>query len=166
MTSEQLNEQKQSMLSQYQQLSVKQQFLQSWLAREVLYRQALQEELTAEPDVKKLIEESARDVLSSQLMNNELAGKINITQTDLQTYYQANKSKYTEPADPEDPNSVAREKSFDEVREQVRSELINSKSMDVQQDLITQLMDKFDVVIHTSVFSQNYESENSSDGME
>jgi peptidyl-prolyl cis-trans isomerase C len=98
MTAEQINEQKKKMLEQYQNPQVKQQFLQSWLAKEILYRQALEEKFTEKSEVKRLLDELARGVLSQQLMNEQLASKINITETDLQTYFTANKNKYLEPA--------------------------------------------------------------------
>ena len=150
-TTEQLNEQKKNILEQYKNPSTKQQFLQSWLTQEVLYRQGLKEELMEQPKTKSLIEELTRSVLSQQLMNAELASKINITETDLQTYYEANKDKYVEPPNEEDPNSVERQKSFEEVRDEVASELVSRKSQDVQQSLIKQLMDRYNVIIHTSV---------------
>jgi hypothetical protein len=151
MTTEQLNEQKKEILDQYKSPSAKMEFLQSWLGQEVLYRQALEEGLSEKPEAKSLIEDLVRGALSHQLMNNELAGKVNITETDLQTYYQANKDKYTEPADVNDPNSTEWQKSFDEVREQVMSELAGQKTRDVQQQLIKRLMDKYNVIIHSSV---------------
>jgi len=154
MTSEQLNEQKKKMLKQYKSPSEKQRFLQSWLMEEVLYRQALEEKLEKKPETERLIEDLTRSVLGRQLMNTELAGKINVTETDLQTYYEANKDKFVEPANKDDPNSTARQKSFDEVREQVANELLNRKSTDVRQNLTKQLMDKYNVIIHTSVFPQ------------
>jgi hypothetical protein len=150
MTTEQLNEQKKKMLEQYKTPAAKSQFLQSWLTQEVLYRDALEQGLTAEPQVKKVIKEVTRGLLSQQLMNRELADKINITETDLQTYYQANKDKYKEPANEEDPNSVEQQKSFDEAREQVMNELVSRKSQDVQSDFIEQMMNKYNVIIHTS----------------
>ncbi len=160
MTVEQRNEQKKKLLEQYKTPSAKMQFLQSYLAEEILYRDALEQELTKEPEVKKQIEEITRQVLSQQLMNKELAGKINITETDVQTYYQANKDKYVEPAKESDPNSVPRQKTFDEVREQVTSELINSKSKDVQQAYIKQLMDKYNIILHTSVLTPAVQDSN------
>ncbi len=153
MTGEQRNEQKKKILDQYKTPSEKMKFLQSWLAQEVLYRDALEKDLAKEPDVKKEIEEVTRQVLSQLSMNKELAGKINVTETDLQTYYQANKDKYVEPAKEGDPNSVARQKTFDEVRQQVASELVSSKSRDVQQAYIKQLMDKYNIVLHTSALT-------------
>jgi hypothetical protein len=140
-------------LEQYQDPSSKQQFLQSWLTQEVLYRQALEYKLQEEQEARKLVEELTRGVMSQFLMNKELASKINITETDLQTYYEANKEKYIEPANEEDPNSTERQKSFDEVRDQVTSELVDRKSQDVQQSFIKQLMDKYNVIIHSSAFT-------------
>ncbi|MBW8039849.1 MAG: tetratricopeptide repeat protein [Planctomycetes bacterium] len=158
MTTDQLYEQKNKILEQYNDPSAKQQFLQSWLAQEVLYRQGLKEDLMQKPETKKLIEELTRSLLSQQLMNAELAGKINITETDLQTYYQANKGKFIEPANKEDPNSTERQKSFDEVRDQVTSELVGRKSQDVQQSFIKQLMDKYNVIIHSSALMPTEQS--------
>lgn len=160
MTDEQRNEQKKKILDQYKTPSEKMKFLQSWLAQEVLYRDALEKDLAKEPEVKKEIEEVTRQVLGQQSMNKELAGKINITETDLQTYYQANKDKYVEPSKEGDPNSVARQKTFDEVRQQVASELVNSKSRDVQQAYIKQLMDKYNIILHTSVFTPKVQDSN------
>ncbi len=150
MTTAQLNEQKKKVLEQYRNPSAKQEFLQSWLTQEILYRQALEEELAEQPQAKGIIEDLIRNALSRQIMNNELAGKINITETDLRTYYQANKDKYIEPAKEDDSNSVERQKSFDEVRQQIMSELVGQKSKDVQQQLIKQLMGKYNVIIHYS----------------
>jgi hypothetical protein len=150
MTAEQRNEQKKKMLEQYKTPAAKTQFLQSWLAQEILYRDALEQELMQQPEVKQVLEEVTRGVLSSRLMNKELAEKINVTETDLRTYYQANKDKYVEPAKEDDPNSMERQKSYDEVREQVMTELVSKKSKDVQNDLIEQMMNKYDVIIHKS----------------
>lgn len=245
MTDEQLKEQKKKLLEQYKSPSVKQQFLQQWAAQEVLYRQAQQEQLAEKPEVKKLIEELCRGVLSQYMMNQQLAAKIKLTETDLQTYYTANKDKYIEPAkakishilvddekqaadlisrvgggekfdnlakefskdkttkdaggkiDAEvtkgdsyvpvvgdvnglngkifvaDANSVLdkpiktekgwdvvkvdektaeRQKGFDEVRGDVMSMLLSQKRRDVRQDYIKQLMEQYNVVIHTSAF--------------
>jgi hypothetical protein len=159
MSNEQLNQQKQQMLEQYNTQTAKTQFLQSWLAQEVLYRNALEQELAREPEVKREIEELTRSVLSQQIMNRELADKINITETDLQTYYQANKDKYIEAADEEDPNSSERQKSYDEVRTQVMNELVSKKSQDIQQEYIKQLMDKYDVILHTSALTPEDKNE-------
>jgi peptidyl-prolyl cis-trans isomerase C len=233
------------MLQQYKNPQAKQQYLQAWLAQEVLYRQALEEELAEKPEAKKLIDHLTRGILSQLLMNNELASKINITETDVQTYYAANKEKFIEPAragishilledqqqanelidrikDGEDfgelakqfskdentketagkietqtqegsyiagigeheelnkkifaveppkvldepfetekgweivkieTNTPERQKTLDEVSQQVISMLANQKRQDVQSSYIEQMMDKYNVIIHTSAMS-------------
>jgi parvulin-like peptidyl-prolyl isomerase len=251
MSAEQLNEQKKKMLERYKDPQTKQQYLQSWLAQEVLYRQALQDELMAKPEAKKLIDQLTRGALSQLVMNNELASKINITETDIQTYYTANKDKFVDPSSAtishilvedeqkadeligrikggedfaelakefskdadtkadggkigaevlegslvpgigteaelnkkifavEAPKlldepfktekgweivkvetiSPARQKELDEVRQQVMSMLTSQKSQDVQRDLIEQLMEKHNVIVHTSALSGAGETE-------
>ncbi len=151
MTPDQFNEQKKKILESFKSPSAKQQFLESWLIQEILYRQALEEKLPEQPQVKTMIEDLSHGALSQQLMNKELADKINITETDLRTYYEANKDKFVEPAKKEDPNSVERQKSFDEARQDLITALLSQKRQDVQADFIKQMMDKYNVVVHTSV---------------
>jgi parvulin-like peptidyl-prolyl isomerase len=98
MSPEQASEQKKRLLEQLRDPQAKQEFLQSWLAQEILYRQALDEGLRDKPQTKQMLDDVTRGVLSQQLMNEKLAARINITETDVQTYYQANKDKYVEPA--------------------------------------------------------------------
>jgi len=97
MTTEQFNEQKKRALEQSRSPQAKQEFLQGWLAQEILYRQALQDELSDKPEVKRLMHELKRGALSQQLMNEQLASRIHVTDSDLQTYYTANKDQYVEP---------------------------------------------------------------------
>jgi parvulin-like peptidyl-prolyl isomerase len=245
MTPEQFGEQKKKMLEQYKNPQAKLQYLQAWIAQEVLYRQALEENLAEKPEAKKLIDHLTRGALSQLQMNNELASKINITETDVRTYYTANKEKFLDPAKAtishilledqqqakelisrikggEDFGELAkqfskdentkekdgrietqvqegsyvagigayeelnkkifaagpgvildepfetekgweivkvgtitpeRQKTLDEVSQQVISMLANQKRQDVQSSYIEQMMNKYNVVIHTSEFS-------------
>jgi parvulin-like peptidyl-prolyl isomerase len=256
MTAEQFNEQKKRILDQYKNPQVKQQYLQSWLEQEVLYRQALEDGLAEKPEAKKIVNQLTRGVLSQLLMSAELASKIHITETDLETFYSANKDKYIEPAkatishilvddeqqakelisrikNGEDFSELAkqfskdeetkqnggkietdaqkgayipgigsydelnekifaitppkvldepfktekgfeivkvetitpeRQKSLDEVRQQVMSTLANQKRQEVQRDYIKQMMDKYNVIVHTSVLGgkENNKSEEGS----
>ena len=195
--------------------------------------------------MKNLLNDLARSALSQHLMNQQLADKIHITETDLQMYYTANKDKFIEPAKAkishilvenqqkandligrikggEDFAKLAKEfslekqtkenggtididvikgsyipiigeskelndeifatnapvvldepaktekgweivkvesitterqKSFDEVRQQVMSTLLSQKRQDVQADYIKQMMDKYNVIVHTSALT-------------
>jgi parvulin-like peptidyl-prolyl isomerase len=245
MTPERLNEQKKRALEQSRNPQTKQQFLEGWLAQEILYRQALQDKLGDKPEVQRVVHELTRQALSQQLMNEQLASKIHLTDGDLQTYYTANKDKYVEPERakishilvkdegqandllkrlkdggdfaaiakessqdeatkgtggriPEDipkgapvpgigdaneigaaifaaqaPNlldrpfktdkgweivkveekQAQRQKSFEEVQPQVAMQLLRQKREEVQRDYIKEMMDKHQVVIHSSAFA-------------
>jgi len=245
MTTEQFNEQKKRALEQSRSPQAKQEFLQGWLAQEILYRQALQDELSDKPEVKRLMHELKRGALSQQLMNEQLASRIHVTDSDLQTYYTAKKDQYVEPerakirhirvADEERAKAVlnglkngqdfaelakqlsedestkagggliqsdvvkgfpisavgdsnemgeaifavsapavlekpfktnkgweiikveekqaSRQKNFDEVRQQVRMQLLRQKREEVQREYIQEMMDKHGVIIHTSVLA-------------
>jgi peptidyl-prolyl cis-trans isomerase C len=252
MTPEQFGEQKKKMLQQYKNPQAKQQYLQAWLAQEVLYRQALEENLAEKTEAKKLIDQLTRGALSQLLMNKELASKINITETDVQTYYTANKDKFIEQArakishilleDQQQANELLgrikggedfgelakqlskdestkekagkietevqkgshipgigtyeelnkkifaveappkvldepfknekgweivkvetltpeRQKTLDEVSQQVISMLANQKRQDVQSSFIKQMMNKYNVIIHTSAISSADQTE-------
>ncbi len=245
MTPEQLNEQKKRALEPYREGQAKQEFLQNWLAQEILYRQALADGLGDRPRTKRVLEDVTRGVLSQELMNEKLAASVNITDTDLQMYYAAHKDKYVESArakishirvteetqahellqrlkDGEDFAGLAKEasedeatrdaggavsgdvvrgayvagigdaneinaaifaaaapavldkpfqtekgweivkveqkrperqKGLDEVAQEVGMELLQSKRQEVQSKYIKEIMDKHDVVVHTSVFA-------------
>ncbi len=245
MTPEQLNEQKKRALEQSRDPKTKQEFLQGWLAQEILYRQALQDKLSDKPEVQRVVHDLTRQALSQQLMNEQLASRIHVTDSDLQTYYAANKDKYVEPErakishilvkeegqakellqrlkDGADFAAVAKEssqdeatkgsggriaedvlkgsnvpgigdaneinaaifaaqapavvdkpfktdkgweiikveekqaqrpKGFEEVQQQVAMQLLRQKREEVQRDYIKEMMDKHQVVIHTSAFA-------------
>lgn len=98
MTPEQIDEQKKRALEQSRAPQAKQEFLQNWLAQEILYRQALDQQLGEKPEVKRLVHSLTRQALSRQMLDEQLASKIHVTDTDVQTFYAANKGKYVEPA--------------------------------------------------------------------
>jgi parvulin-like peptidyl-prolyl isomerase len=98
MTSEQIAEQKKRMLEEYKKPETKEQFLQGWVMQEILYRQGLKEGIDEQADVKKMLRELSRGVLSQYLMNRQISQNVSITQTDLESYYVANKEKYKQPA--------------------------------------------------------------------
>jgi len=158
MTGEQLNEQKAKMLEQFRSSQAKSRFLQTWLAQEILYRQALKENLSDNPQVKKLLEDLTRSALSQEMMGRQLAAKIHVTESDVQTYYDANKDKYIEPAN-EEEGTEERQKTFDEVRRQVMSELLDQKRQDVQTEYIKRMMDEYNVIVHTSALAPSGETE-------
>lgn len=250
-TPEQFSQQKKQVLEQFRNPQVRQEFLQNWLAEEILYRQALEENLRDKPEARRLVHKLTRQALSQQLMSDQIGAKINITETDVQTYYAANKDQYVEPArakishilvgEEEQANEIlkrirdgaefaelakefsldagtkdnagriaddvvedsyvpgigdaneinasifateapglldrpfktdkgweiirveekhpSRQKSLDEVRQQVTMQLLRRKSEDVQREYIKEIMDKHEVIVHGSAFAPAQQSE-------
>lgn len=153
MKPEQMNERKKEMVKQYTEPETRQKFLEMWLGQELLYRQAMEKGLADKPEVKRTVQNMAKAIVAEQAMNDEVASKVTITETDARTWYEAHKSEYVEQS--KDANSPPVQKSFDEVRDTIYQQLRSEKTRDVQQAYVKQLMDKFNVVVHTSVFGQN-----------
>ena len=97
MPPEQLAEQKKRMLEQFKDKQAQQQFLQSFVTQEILYRQALEEDLLTDEQVQKQIGELTQGILAQEQITRQLASKINMTEGDLRTYYSANLTQYQEP---------------------------------------------------------------------
>jgi len=245
MSAEQLAQQKKTMLEQVQNPQTKLNYLQNWVAEEILYREALEKGLAEEAGFADTLHDLRRSVLSQKFMARQLATKINLTEVDFRTYYQTRKENYVEPAkarirhilvetESEAEDLIAkikagedfadlagrfskdeatsesgglidteitkgsyipgfgqldelsgkifsakaddvldepiktdtgweivkvdslvpqRQKGFEEVAEQVISELTGQKQKEVSQQLINELMNKHDVVIHSSVLT-------------
>ena len=97
MSEEQRKQQKASMLKQFSTDAQRMQFLQSYVVQEILNRKARESKLIEEPAVRAQLQDIERSFLAQQIMAQEIASKINIVESDLTTYYEANKARYVEP---------------------------------------------------------------------
>jgi hypothetical protein len=148
---EQARAQKEAIVSQFTNPQQKLQLLQGIMAQEALYREALAQKLDEEAVTKKQMRNVTRDFLAQQLLEGETTGKVNITESDLQTYYQANKDKYV--------TEEKEQKSFDEVKHEIYQTLFQQKNQQLQQQLIESLMDKYNIVIHREAFQSKEDAE-------
>ncbi|MBP8304063.1 MAG: hypothetical protein KBE04_08050 [Phycisphaerae bacterium] len=152
MTPEQVGQERQRMLEAYKTPARREQFVRTWLAQEVLYRQALEQGLPEQDKTRSALDDLAREVLAQRMMNEVLSSRIHITDGDLRTYYDAHRDRFTTPST--DPNQPAQQKTFDEARQEVLQALASQKSQEVRQTHIQEMMDRYQVVIHTSAFEQ------------
>ncbi|MCF7972594.1 MAG: peptidyl-prolyl cis-trans isomerase [Phycisphaerae bacterium] len=97
MSPDQMLAQKKRMLEQVKTSQAKQDFLNSYLAQEILYREAVADNLLQDASVKSQLNTMTRSLLAQTLLQQALASKINITDSDLQTYYAAHQDQYKEP---------------------------------------------------------------------
>ncbi|MBN1764410.1 MAG: peptidyl-prolyl cis-trans isomerase [Sedimentisphaerales bacterium] len=98
MPPEQLNQQKERMLSQLASPQNKIQILSALMAEESLYREALAQKIDDDDRVKRQMRRVSRQYLAQLFLQQQIEDKIHITDSDMQTYYQANQSSYKEPA--------------------------------------------------------------------
>lgn len=97
MPDEQMKQQKESLLKRFSTAQERERFLNQLVLQEVLYRKATEDKLTENAEVRAMLLDTERALLAQQVLQKELADRINITQSDLQNYYGAHKSQYKDP---------------------------------------------------------------------
>ena len=70
------------------------QMLQQIVLEELLYRRAREERLSDKPEVRTMLKDMERQILASQVIQEEVARKIHITESDLKTYFDAHPENY------------------------------------------------------------------------
>jgi hypothetical protein len=140
---EERNKQKKDLLKQFSNPSNRMMFLNQFVVEEILYRKAREEKLTENRQVRDLIKDQEKSLLARLFLEREYDRRIKITVSDLETYYEANKETFIK----DDT-----EQTFDAVKNDVYKTLRTKKEQEIQHQLLTQLKDQYDVVIHQSAF--------------
>jgi tetratricopeptide (TPR) repeat protein len=143
--------QKETLLKQMSSPDTRKMFLNQYIVEEILYRKARQDNLTKDPQVRDLIQHQERSLLSRLFLEKEYENRINITLSDLKTYFEANKDKF---------QTDDKEVTFDNVQNEVYQTLRSQKEKEIQQQLLAKLKDDFDVVIHQSALLPEEPSKN------
>jgi len=97
-TPEQLTQQREMLVNQITSPQQKLQFLQMTMMEAALYREALARKLDEDAKVKQQMRRTTQQLLAQKLLEKEVEPKINVTESDMQTYYQANKKNFITPA--------------------------------------------------------------------
>ncbi|MCD6380458.1 hypothetical protein J7M07_08465 [bacterium] len=141
-TEEQRREQKEKMLENAMEGTNRMQWLQNYIAEELIYRNAMDKKLYEDPDYKKLARRTERKMLVQRFLDGEYNSKISIKEEDLREYYDGHKEEFKD--------DKGGQKLFDDSKQQVYSKVRAGKEAEVQQGLMQKLMNQYDVVIHTS----------------
>lgn len=121
------------------QLSGRQQkleFLQQYIAEELLYDSAVRKGLDKDKDVLAAAYRAKKRLMAQKILVEELEGKINISNADVELYYKANKERY---AEKDEKGKVIREKPFSECAQQVAQDLHLERQEEAYRDLISRL---------------------------
>ncbi len=133
--------QKQKMLDSVLKQGVREQWLGQFIAEELLYRRAREEKLADDPEVRALTRNIERKVLAQKMLDREFAKGVTIAPEDLKAYYDAHKDQF---------KKDGKEQAFEQVKNEVYGAVRMQKETEIQQRLLGELKDRYNVVIHTS----------------
>jgi peptidyl-prolyl cis-trans isomerase C len=111
-------------------------FLQQYIAEELLYDSAKRKGLEKDKDVIAAAFRAKKRLMAQKILSEELKDKINIQEADVELYYKANKDKY---AEKDDSGKIIRQKSFQESAQQVAQDLYLERQEQAYRELIVRL---------------------------
>jgi hypothetical protein len=141
LTPEERQKQKAKLLESVLKQGERDKWLQRFIAEEMLYRRAREEKLADDPEFRALTRNLERKILAQKLLDDEFAKRIAITSDDLKMYYEGHKDEF---------KKDGKEQPFDQVKTDVYGAVRMQKEMEIQQQILGELKDRYNVVIHTS----------------
>ena len=143
-----LNQLPPELKSQYSSKEMKLQFLRQYLLTELLYDSAKRKGLEKDNDIIEAAFQAKKGIMVRKLLQEEISSKVKVTPEDVELYYKANKEKY---AEKDKEGNITREKSFQEVQQQVAQDFMMQKQQQVYDDLAQKLMRAEGVKIYDDV---------------
>ncbi len=141
MTPEERKAQKEKLLESVAQQGATDQWLQRFVVEELLYRRAREEKLNESPEYRALTRSLERKILAQQYLDREYAKRITIAPDDAKKFYDANKDQF---------KKDGKVQPFDLVKDQAYAMLRQQKEIEVQQQIYSELKERYNVVIHTA----------------
>jgi hypothetical protein len=141
LTPEDRQKQKAQLLESVLKQGERDKWLQRFIAEEMLYRRAREEKLADDPEFKALTRNLERKILAQKLLDDEFAKRISITPDDLKMYYEGHKDEF---------KKDGKVQPLDQVRNDVYGAVRMQKEMEIQQQILGELKDRYNVVIHSS----------------
>ena len=93
---EERNQQKEAILKGLRSSEESRGVLSQIIQEEVLYRRARELKFMDKAAVRDMLRDMERKVMAQKVVESELAAKVNITETDVQTYYKANQGAFAQ----------------------------------------------------------------------
>jgi hypothetical protein len=141
LTPEERRKQKEKLLESVLKQGEREKWLQRFLAEEMLYRRAREEKLADDPEYRALTRNIERKILAERYLDQQYAKRITITPDDLKLYYEGHKDDF---------KKDGKVRPFDEARNDIYAAVRLQKEMEVQQQILGELKDRYNVVIHQS----------------
>jgi len=97
MSPEQRNKQKEALLQRFATPQARLRLLEQFIVEELLHRKAIEDKLFEDAATRRLLGEVERKFLAQRVVEKELAEQVKITPGDVQTFYQANRTRFGQP---------------------------------------------------------------------
>ncbi|NMA20386.1 MAG: hypothetical protein GX927_07385 [Lentisphaerae bacterium] len=134
-----LQKRKKAMLERLRDPTIFAEQFQQFVLRELLYREARERKLAEKPEFIAFMRLSERQFLEQNLLSSLPVAEV--TQAELQSYYDSHTDEFKK----ED-----KVQPFSEVEAQIRTQLQSQKRQQAQEKFFAGLIDKYDVVFHSS----------------
>jgi len=126
-----------SVRKQFRSREKKLEFLREYVATELLYDSAVRAGLDKDAEVIEAAFQAKRVIMVRKLLQEQVGGKVELEEEDVELYYQAHKEDYVEK---NEKGEVVREKALAEVREQVMSDLYQQKYQNTYEKLLERMI--------------------------
>ncbi|MBN1351311.1 hypothetical protein JXJ21_17970 [candidate division KSB1 bacterium] len=123
--------------SQFSDKKKKREFLEQYIATELFYDTAKRQTLDENPDVIEGAFQAKKRIMVQKLLQQQIEQKVNIQPEDIELYFKANSDKY---AEKDKEGNIVKEKSLQEVQQQVAQDLFAERQRQVYNDLLQRLM--------------------------
>jgi peptidyl-prolyl cis-trans isomerase C len=111
-------------------------FLRQYIATELLYDTAKRKGLEKNPEVVEAAFQAKKSLVVQKLLEEEIAGKPDFNDSDLDLYYRANQSRYTKT----DSSGKSQPLAFAEAKAQVTQDFIRDKQQQKYTELVERMM--------------------------
>ncbi|MCD6376352.1 MAG: hypothetical protein J7L94_12545 [Caldisericaceae bacterium] len=134
-----------SVQEQFNDPQKKKELLQQLVLQELLYKSAKRQGLDRDKEIIEGVFQAKKALMANKLLQKELQAKIKLEPEEVELYYKANKERY---AEKDKDGKVIRQKSFNEVQQQVAQDLLMEKQQKAYQELAERLMQAEGVKIY------------------
>ena len=134
----------------YKEDSKKAEFLKQFIATELMYDSAKRKNFDNDKEIIEKAFEAKRSFMVQKLFEEEVRSKLKIAESDVKNYYEAHKKDYVE----KDKDNKEKQKTYEEVKENVAQTYSMMKQQELYQQLVEQLLKAEKVTIYEDVFKK------------
>jgi tetratricopeptide (TPR) repeat protein len=117
------------------------QWLDRFIAEELLYRKAMEEKLQEDEGYRIIARNLDRKMLAQRLLDRTVSEQVSVTPEEMKAYYEANPSEFEKEGELQ---------PFEGVQENIYMTIRSRKESEIQRRLLDELRERYDVVIHRS----------------